>query len=87
MLSAILLLTILMLGISCNTTVPTQIVVPEFASQPSAPTLINIPEDLESANVNLTINLSRLDAYTQKLEQYIFYLKVYYLSVIQILSQ
>ena len=84
---AMLLLMILILVISCETVKPVPINVPEFAVQPSAPILITIPEDLEQANTALTINLSRLDGYTQKLELYITHLKAYYSAVILILAQ
>lgn len=73
---------------SCETIEKTPIEVPPFSvAQPKRPTLEVIPQDTSGAIKALTVNLSRLVAHADNLEVYISFMKGYYETVINIVTQ
>lgn len=80
---------VLTLGTSCRT-IPetTKIdVVPYVVALPTAPDLVPIPTDTSGAVKALTLDLSRVDTYSQILEWYIQFQNAYYKTIIQIISK
>lgn len=82
------LLIVLTLVTSCQSVPDTpEIDVPAFGlEKPSAPTLVEIPDDTSGAITALTVNLSRMDAYIEQLEMFITFQERYYRNVLEILG-
>jgi hypothetical protein len=55
--------------------------------KPTAPELEEMPSDADGAIKALTVDLSRLDGYTQQLEEYITEQDDYYQTVIMTLEE
>ncbi len=78
----------LTLGTGCQSTkeTPEQIEIPAFSAvKPTAPELVGIPSDADGAIKALTVDLSRLDGYTQQLEEYITEQDNYYKSTTKVM--
>ena len=82
-----ILLAVLTLGISCQSlSVGSKIDIAPFSiPKPAAPELLEVPTDSSEAVRILTLNLSRMDTYSQTLELYINLQESYYKKIINFL--
>jgi len=78
---------VLTLGTSCRTIPETAKidVVPYVVALPTAPDLVPIPTDAGAVKA-LTLDLSRVDTYSQILEWYIKFQNAYYKTIIQVIT-